>query len=863
MKIKSIVACCSIIILSFSCTNDDTNELQQTKNIDFLDDREYIEGLAYIYFDEGTALLIENDIAEGKIMTKSAELNNTVESLGISSMRRLFPNAGEYELRTRNEGLHRWYVVEYSPNIPHTKAESNLMMVPGVDFIEPVRSIRINDFNDFDTKLWGLNNTSNPGFDINVKPVWENYTVGNPDVIVSVVDGGVDLKHEDLATNCLTTDHYNSIDNNNVIVAESHGTHVAGTIAAVSNNDKGITGIAGGDFKNGKGGIKIMSCQIFKPASNGNTISGNSAAAIKWGADHGAVISQNSWGYNYDVDRDGKFNSEELENARNAKIGEADRQAIEYFIKYAGCDNDGNQLPDSPMKGGVVIFAAGNEAMSNAAPANYPNVIAVGAIAPDGAKASFSNYGEWVDISAPGERIYSTYPDDSYANLQGTSMACPHVSGVAALIVSYFGGPGFTNEMLWNKLIGGSNKEIISETDQIGGLLDAYGSFLYGEEIDINPVTDIKATASSNRVTLTWTVPSDSEGKTVYASLIVYDKDKDAIEKATSEDYSEVKSILYIHDLYEGESESFTITDLDFESTYYVKSFACSYNRKFSESSRIIEITTEANKAPVIACEPDEDHILKSSEKIVIRVSASDPDGHATTIQYENGSSADNFTTSPDGKSIITITGRDAQEGTYTAMVIVKDEYGETSVKHIKYTILGNLPPEKKSEIENVLLVSNGQVFTIDMGKHVSDPDGELLKHEISVSDSKVLHMTTKGNDLIGTALGYGSCDVRIISKDAKGESVTFDFKVAVKDSNDPVGIYPNPIKDYMYISTLEKTSARIILNSSTGRTLLNQTSESSAFEPACIDMRPYAPGQYKVTVEFGGQVFNRTIVKL
>ena len=96
MKIKSIVACCSIIILSFSCTNDDTNELQQTKNIDFLDDREYIEGLAYIYFDEGTALLIENDIAEGKIMTKSAELNNTVESLGISSMRRLFPDAGEY-----------------------------------------------------------------------------------------------------------------------------------------------------------------------------------------------------------------------------------------------------------------------------------------------------------------------------------------------------------------------------------------------------------------------------------------------------------------------------------------------------------------------------------------------------------------------------------------------------------------------------------------------------------------------------------------------------------------------------------------------------------------------------------------------
>ena len=862
MKIKSIVACCSIIILSFSCTNDDTNELQQTKNIDFLDEREYIEGLAYIYFDEGTALLIENDIAEGKIMTKSAELNNTVESLGISSMRRLFPNAGEYELRTRNEGLHRWYVVEYSPIIPHTKAESNLMMVPGVDFIEPVRSIRINDFNDFDTKLWGLNNTNNPGFDINVKPVWENYTVGNPDVIVSVVDGGVDLKHEDLATNCLTTDHYNSIDNNNVIVAESHGTHVAGTIAAVSNNDKGITGIAGGDFKNGKGGIKIMSCQIFKPASNGDIVSGNSAAAIKWGADHGAVISQNSWGYNYDVDKDGKFNSEELENARNAKIGEADRQAIEYFIKYAGCDNDGNQLPDSPMKGGVVIFAAGNEAMSNAAPANYPNVIAVGAIAPDGAKASFSNYGEWVDISAPGERIYSTYPDDSYANLQGTSMACPHVSGVAALIVSYFGGPGFTNDMLWDKLIGGSNKEILSYTNQIGGLLDAYGSFLYGEDIEVNPITDINVSTSSNNACLTWTVPSDTEGKHVYSSLILYDKDKEKIEKATAEDHSEVQSILCIHTMPEGETETFTIHGLDFESTYYLKSFARSYDRRYSDSSPIIELSTAVNKAPVITCEPENNHKIKSSEKIIIEVSAYDPDGHFISIQYENGSSADNFTTTLDDKNIVTIVGNDAQEGDYTAKVIVQDEYGLTSIKNINYTILENRPPIKTSEINNTL-VSKGDVFTINMRGHVSDPDGEELKYEVRVSDPKILYVTIKGNELIGTALGYGTCDVQIIAKDAKGESILFDFKVAVKDFDNQLDIYPNPVKDYLYISTLDNTSARILLKSSTGRALLDQTSDVSAFEPARIDMTANAPGQYKVTVEFGGQVFNRTIVKL
>ena len=96
-----------------------------------------------------------------------------------------------------------------------------------------------------------------------------------------------------------------------------------------------------------------------------------------------------------------------------------------------------------------------------------------------------------------------------------------------------------------------------------------------------------------------------------------------------------------------------------------------------------------------------------------------------------------------------------------------------------------------------------------------------------------------------------------------KGESIMFDFKVAVKGSDDQLTIYPNPAKDYLYISTLDNTSARILLKSSTGRTLLDQISESNAFEPVSIDMTPYAPGQYLVTVEFGDQVFNRTIVKL
>ena len=216
-----------------------------------------------------------------------------------------------------------------------TKASGGLEGLPGVECVEPVRKIKINDyaFNDtFYDQMWGLNNLNKPKYDINVIPVWENYTTGNPDVIVSVVDDGVEIKHEDLADNCLKSGHYNSVDGTSAIYPGDHGTHVAGTIAAVGNNGKGVVGIAGGDAKKGQKGVKILSCQIFKQLPDGSTARGNSAAAIKWGADHGAVISQNSWGYTFDSDGDGNVTGDELRRALAATASESDVAAIDYFI---------------------------------------------------------------------------------------------------------------------------------------------------------------------------------------------------------------------------------------------------------------------------------------------------------------------------------------------------------------------------------------------------------------------------------------------------------------------------------------------------------------------------------------------------
>ncbi len=862
--------CFSALLLAalfFSCTDeklvDVAPEGPQNEETTAGDNDVYVPGEAYVYFSEDMTALIEADLAAGAVRTKSADLNQTMDALGITEMRRLFPHAGEYEPRTRKEGLHRWYVVKYSDAIPQTKAEAAFRTVDGVDYIEPVMQIKINDFNDLDSKLWGLNNTSTPGADINVLPVWRNYTTGNPNVIVAVVDGGVDLTHEDLAANCLASGHYNSVDDNSVITPESHGTHVAGTIAAVSNNGKGIAGIAGGDAAKGQAGVKLLSCQIFKANPDGSTTGGNSAAALKWGADNGAVISQNSWGYVYDTDGDGEFSPEELERVKNAKVGAADKQAIDYFIKYAGCDNNGNQLPTSPMKGGVVFFAAGNDALYNAAPGNYSAVVAVGSISSDGKRSSFSNYGDWVDIAAPGSGIYSTMPGNAYGDMSGTSMACPHVSGVAALIVSQFGGPGFTNEMLKERILGSANTSDLSPAHQIGGLVDAYGAFVYGKQVDVAPVTDLAASGRGNNIDLTWTAVGDSDGEAAYGYLILYGTDKAAVEKSGQNDHAGVEYLTYTPGNAIGDKVEYTVSGIAFEETYYVKVMAYSYSRSYSEATDVKTVATTANNAPEVFTTYEGGNEVKSSQTLNVPVTVIEPDGHKVEVTFESGSAADSFMPTPDGNWRITIIGSAAEEGTYTAKVTAKDQYGLAATMEYTYVILGNLAPEKKKEIDNVMLTAKGKEFTLDMAQYVSDPDGEALKYDITISDPKVLHIVAKGDQLTGTALGYGAADVEIKARDAKGEFVTLTFKVSVKDPSKPLSVYPNPVTDFVNVGTLDPAETRIRIVSQTGKTFYDETSTVSGYEPAKIDMTSCPPGMYVIAVEFGGNEYKENIVKL
>lgn len=317
------------------------------------------------------------------------------------------------------------------------------------------------------------------GFDVNCAEAWTK-TTGDPSIIVAVMDEGVMYTHPDLKANMWTNPGettiggnrdmdgngykgdvhgYNFVDNTGLISwsdpnDSGHGTHVAGTIAAVNNNGEGVSGIAGGDGSSNSG-VKIMSCQIFS-GSKGATMLAE-AQAVKYAADNGAVILQCSWGYmsgkadGYTYGSTGPTSDKEW-----ADTYVLEKDVMDYFLQNAGD-------PNGVIEGGIIVFAAGNEyAPMSSYPGAYEQCISVASIGPDGTPAPYSNYGTPSGnknmISAPGgdgegtqrnrALVLSTMPESavelggsatkgSYGYMEGTSMACPHVSGVAALGLSY------------------------------------------------------------------------------------------------------------------------------------------------------------------------------------------------------------------------------------------------------------------------------------------------------------------------------------------------------------------------------------------------------------------------------------------
>ena len=837
----------------------------------------FVPGEAIVYVSEALAGEIGDGAAGVTLQKKfSEEFRLMASRIGATSFTRLFPNAGEYEPRTRAEGLHRWFIVEYDKNVSISGATEMMEAVPGIQRVEPNYVLRQTvDINDpYWDQMWGQNNTRYPGYDVNCKPVWDGYTMGNTNVVVAVVDGGFQLDHPDLAANAASGGHYNYVRHNSTISQHFHGTHVAGTIAAVNNNGKGVTGIAGGNSAAGKGGVKLLSLQVFETLDNGQDASAsNFATALKEAADRGAHISQNSWGYNFDFNDDGKVEGAELNYARNAHENpeRSFTQAVDYFNKYAGCDNNGNQLPGSPMKGGIVIFAAGNDDIPYGAPGNYDGCVSVGAINVNGARASFSNYGDWVDICAPGVNIPSTYLSGQYVSMSGTSMACPHVSGVAALIASYFGGQGFTADELRARLLGGAKVINASNGSKpVGPLADAMGSFQVNASSGApSQVTGVEA------VTVGHNIRVDFPATNAYGYIVLSSTQKSAIQEA---DYQNPASnVVYATKIasstdVEGTPQTVMLAGLKPSTDYYVAVAAYSYDKKYSELSDILQVHTEENIKPVIdvADYPAGGYEFRHHEIISIPVTFTDPDGDAITVTFDSKGSRATLEPNNGSEGLYNfklMCPLVTNPGTFSSIVKAQDEVGATAVQTIQFKVLPNNPPVQTKELPMFFFDEVSQQKTLNLEEYFTDPDEEpLLFRAVSLNDAIATASLDEDGTLHVTAKKQGVCDIKVSAEDHDGEKVSLNIRVLMRPKGTPEVFLSGKTVitegSITIISGVEDAPTSVRLISSSGVVVYELNCNTSAANPLELNFDNLAPGIYTLEVTYKGETYSYTIVK-
>ena len=512
MKYSRIIAFLSCVSLAFTaCVNEIPSEVITPSQ-----EEAYAAGEVLVKFTPEVAAMLEEAGVVRSTVSRSGvnSVDELLDLVGGFEISRVFPIDPRHEDRTVRDGLNLWYIVRYGNDFSAEEVSRRFSQLGEVQKVDINRTIKRASTRKaqpiskemfeqmcgatratsqiFDDELyaqqWNLENDGSmftkdgniksvAGADVQVVEAWKK-SKGDKSVVVAVLDEGIYIEHPDLKDNIWENkDEYGTLNEDkdkngykgdkhgynfvketgkitwNNYYDSGHGTHVAGTIAAVNNNSIGVSSIAGGDGTKDSG-VKIMVCQIF----SGNVSTGlyNVVRAIKYAADNGAVVLQCSWGY-----VSGAANQYEWGAAGYASEEEwiagspIEKEAIDYFVNNAGS-------PNGVVEGGIAVFAAGNEYAPKAGfPGAAEYCVSVAATAADFTPAVYTNYGPGTTISAPGgdqdyyyeyynEKskkygeagcILSTLPyhisESGYGYMEGTSMACPHVSAVVALGLSY------------------------------------------------------------------------------------------------------------------------------------------------------------------------------------------------------------------------------------------------------------------------------------------------------------------------------------------------------------------------------------------------------------------------------------------
>lgn len=362
-----------------------------------------------VYFLSGIQteeiLLNGESIKKSKITSKSLRTQLLKNSIHEDSIAPAFPKFNRNDtLRYLPDGsliqqadLSRVFTISFPKHINTKKVAETIATFKEILYAEPngiAAPCAEPDDSLYNFLQWNMNNLLSPGRDINAEMAWEIFT-GNPNNIIAIIDGEIDVNHYDLNDKMIGS---YSVQNSGSW--QNHGTHVAGIAAAESNNKIGVSGV---DWK----------ARIYaKNIQNTGDIEKYQAIIDAVDYNQNVFVINNSYGLMYSDSTPGRYST-------------ILRQAVAYAYKnnrifVASMGNFQNTFPN------VINY-----------PSGYPNVIAVGSTNSNDLIQSTSVHGNYIDVCAPGVGIYSTLSGNTYDFMSGTSMAAPHVSGLASLLKGY------------------------------------------------------------------------------------------------------------------------------------------------------------------------------------------------------------------------------------------------------------------------------------------------------------------------------------------------------------------------------------------------------------------------------------------
>ncbi len=466
--------------------------------------------------------------------------------------------------------------------------------------------------------------------------------------------------------------------------------------------------------------------------------------------------------------------------------------------------------------------------------------------------------------------ILSTVTQGMYGYMQGTSQACPIVSGVAALIVSKFGGKGFTNADLRARLLGSLRPFDIDARSpeyrgKIGsGIADA-GKALRENRMKAPKAVEektLKVTPGHDEIAFSWMTVEDEDDGTAISYVLFYSKEKKLSKELLGAPGVRKEIFNAVEHPGAGETFQAKLKGLALGTPYH---FALAGIDRWGQLSDFIffDARTLSNHLPELALpEGFEQVTLTGSTVRTLEITVTDADKHDWT--YALTGETKGITHHRDGDKILIDFRKSLPAGRHTVTLTVSDPFGSSKME-IPFDVTGNSAPALIRTKDEIVLPLEDKDFSLDLSEYFNDPDGDALSFEGFSFDPEIAYPVLDGSKLSFSLTRLGTAHIEITAKDPSGKSAKMRFTLRVVNDGIVLSAYPVPVLKGLHIRLSESVhTAEIEILTPLGGVARKKfvTVRHPEDRKVTLDLTDLSGGDYILSVKASGKVYRQNILK-